>query len=88
MMDWEVCRPAHLQDQACISPTCGVPGAESSQLGALLEVIGTAILLELLSLAQGQPASNGRGPPHLSWDFSKGSPKFQSTSQVVKPRLE
>ena len=22
VMDWEVCHPAHLQDQACISPTC------------------------------------------------------------------
>ena len=54
----------------------GVPGAESSQLGALLGVTGTAISLELLSLAQGQPASNGLGPPDLSWDFSKGSPKF------------
>lgn len=54
----------------------GVLGAESSQMGTLLEVTGTAISLELLSLAQGQPASSDLGPPDFSWDFSKGPPKF------------
>lgn len=78
-MDWECA--AQLIRIIFISPTCGNARLLSSQLGALLEVIGTAILLELLSLAREHLHQWPWSPSQLG--FLQGLPKFQS-SQVVK----